>query len=73
MWNPDYPHIVVSFDYRGFMIQVDQSEFEGQPIYAAWVNHDWGCAIADPCALSRKEAVRNAKRWVDQRLSAYPT
>lgn len=68
MWNPDYPHIILSFSYRGFIIQVDQSDFEGQPIYAAWVDYDMGYAMAEPCALSRKKAIRNAKRWVDRRL-----
>lgn len=70
MWNPDYPNVVLSFNYRGFTIQIDQSQSYGQAVYAAWAKHDQGCAMATPFALSRAEAVKKAKRWVDQRVAA---
>ncbi|HEY9764373.1 MAG TPA: hypothetical protein V6D07_17735 [Trichocoleus sp.] len=63
--TPDYPHIVMTFTYRGFKVEIDQSEDNGQVVYAAWANHDWGCAIAVPCAYSRNEVVWKAKQWCD--------
>ncbi|MGF1498063.1 MAG: hypothetical protein ACFB8W_14750 [Elainellaceae cyanobacterium] len=68
--EPHYPNIIVSFTYRGCRIQIDQDTFEGQAIYAAWVDHETGSAVADACALSRTEAVRNAKAWIDRRLTS---
>lgn len=68
MWNPDHPNIILSFTYRGMKVEIDQGDFEGQPIYAAWVSHAYGSAVAVPCVLNRTEAVRKAKRWVDRRL-----
>jgi hypothetical protein len=68
--DPDYPCIVLSFTYRGFKIEIDQSQFEDQDIYAAWASYETGCAIAVPCALSRAETIRKAKRWVDRRLAS---
>ncbi|NET36716.1 MAG: hypothetical protein F6K19_32590 [Cyanothece sp. SIO1E1] len=69
MANPDYPRIILSFTYRGFTIEIDQGKFEEHRIYAAWANYDQGCAVAVPCALTRAEAIRKAKRWVDHRLA----
>ncbi|MCG8365888.1 MAG: DUF3787 domain-containing protein [Pseudanabaenales cyanobacterium] len=66
--DPDYPHVVLSFTYRGFKIEIDQGQFEGQRSYAAWANYAKGCAVAVPFARTRTEAVRNAKEWVDRRL-----
>ena len=68
---PDYPHIVLSFMYRNWKIEIDQSTFESQTIYAAWANHDQGCAVAVPFAPSRAEAIRRAKAWVDRRLEKH--
>jgi hypothetical protein len=68
MKDPDYPNIILSFNYRGFKIEIDRDEWQGQNIYAAWVNYDLGCAVAVPCALTSVEAVRNAKEWIDRRL-----
>lgn len=68
--DPDYPDIVLSFDYRGYRLQVARSEFEGQTLYAVWAGHSWGDALAVPCAIGRREAVRRAKRWVDRRATA---
>ncbi|HEY9877030.1 MAG TPA: hypothetical protein V6D29_01180 [Leptolyngbyaceae cyanobacterium] len=64
--TPDYPHIVMTFMYRGFKVEIDQSEDNGQTVYAAWANHDRGCAIAVPCAYSRNEVVWKAKQWCDR-------
>lgn len=68
--NPDYPHIVLSFAYRGFTIQIDRSTFQGQDIYAAWADHAFGCAVAVPYAPTRADTIRKAKQWVDQRLAS---
>lgn len=70
--DPHHPNIVLSFTYRGFRVQIDQDSFDGEPIYAAWVDYSWGSAIATPCELTRAIAIRKAKRWVDNRLQAYP-
>jgi hypothetical protein len=40
MKDPDYPNIILSFNYRGFKIEIDRDEWQGQNIYAAWVNYD---------------------------------
>lgn len=66
--DPDHPNIVLTFSYRGFTIQIDQSDFDGQTLYAAWADYAYGCAMAVPCALTRQAAVRRARHWVDQRL-----
>lgn len=68
MINPDYPHIVLSFIYRGVRIEIDQGELDGQCIYTVWVDYDTGCAVAVPCARSRMEAVKKAKTWVNKRF-----
>lgn len=38
------------------------SIFDGDPIYAAWVNHQWGNAIATPCERTKAIAIRKAKQ-----------
>ena len=68
MRDPDYPKIILSFTYRGFTVEIDRDDFEGQDIYAAWVNHAQGSAVAVPCAITPTEAVKKAKRWIDKRL-----
>lgn len=65
----DYLNIVLSFYYRGFCVELDCKEEQGQEIYSVWVNHQKGCVVAVPCALTRKEAIRRAKQWIDHRLS----
>ncbi|PZO55224.1 MAG: hypothetical protein DCF15_10940 [Phormidesmis priestleyi] len=70
MSQPDYPKIVLSFEYRGWKIELDQSEEDGQIIYAVWANDDKSSAVAVPYAASQKLAIRYAKQWVDRRLSA---
>ncbi|MGB3137809.1 MAG: hypothetical protein WBG38_06175 [Nodosilinea sp.] len=67
--DPDYPHVVLSFTYRGFHLALDQSTDSGVPMYAVWASHDRGCAVAVPGVVSRTEAIYKAKRWVDRRLS----
>jgi hypothetical protein len=66
--NPDYPHIVWSFTYRGWRLEVDQSAEDGQAMYAVWASHNGGCAVAVPCALTREDAVKRAKKYVDSRI-----
>ena len=68
--QPDYPNIVLSFEYRGWKIELDQSEEDGQIAYAAWANDDKSSVVAVPYAASQKLAIRRAKQWVDRRLSA---
>ena len=70
--NPDYPHVVLSFTYRGFYLELDQSTEDGLPLYAVWATHATGCAVAVPGVVSRTEAIYKAKRWVDRRLSPPP-
>jgi hypothetical protein len=66
--QPDYPHIVLSFTYRGWIMELDQSELDGQTIYAVWATHEQGSAVAVPYAPSRTVAIQRAKQWVDRRL-----
>lgn len=70
--DPDFPHIVLSFRYRGWQLELDQSEVDGDTVYAVWANHAQGYAIAVPCALTRAEAIRRAKRYVDTRCQQCP-
>ncbi|MGV2829166.1 hypothetical protein [Myxosarcina sp. GI1(2024)] len=67
--DPDYPNAILTFTYRGFNIQVSRDRWEGRYIYTAWANHPLGSAVAVPCAVNTKLAIRNAKRWVDRRMS----
>ncbi|MGF1604509.1 MAG: hypothetical protein ACFCU8_21370 [Thermosynechococcaceae cyanobacterium] len=70
MTDPDYPHIVLTFDYRGWKVELDQGEMDGQTTYSVWANHAFGCAVAVPYATSRKEAIRRAKQWIDAQIRA---
>ncbi|NJL86716.1 MAG: hypothetical protein HC886_13260 [Leptolyngbyaceae cyanobacterium SM1_1_3] len=65
--EPDYPHIVLSFTYQNHRIEIEQGEDNNQVVYSAWANYAAGCAVAVPCAYSRAEAIRQAKRWVEHR------
>jgi hypothetical protein len=67
--EPDYPHVVLSFEYRGFRLELDQSSEDGVPMYAVWATYATGCAVAVPGVVSRSEAIYKARRWVDRRLS----
>jgi hypothetical protein len=67
--NPDFPHIIWSFTYRGWRLEVDQSATDGQVLYAVWANHEAGCAIAVPCAVTQAEAIKRAKKYVDARIT----
>jgi hypothetical protein len=67
--KPDYPNIVLSFDYRGWKLDLDQSDLEGQTIYAVWAKNGTSVAVAVPYAPSRTAAIKQAKQWVDNRLS----
>jgi len=66
--NPDYPHIIWSFAYRGWQLEIDCAEEDGQVVYAVWANHATGCAIAVPRALTQEAAIRSGKQYVDRRL-----
>lgn len=69
MIDPHYPKIILSFAYRGFVVEIDRDRFGGEDIYAAWGNYELGCAIAVPFAPTPTEAVKKAKKWIDRRLS----
>ena len=69
MIEPHYPQIILSFAYRGYQIELDRDRADGQCIYAVWVNHDRGCAVAVPSAKSSTDAIRKAKQWIDNRLN----
>lgn len=66
--DPDYSRIILTFTYRGFKIEIARDKFAGQNIYLAWANYDYGSAVAVPYAMTRKLAIRKAKKWVDCRL-----
>ena len=57
--------------YRGCKVAIDRDEVDGACIYAAWVNHDEGCAVAVKSAMTTKDeihhAIRQAKHWIDRR------
>lgn len=65
--QPNYPQIILSFVYRGCKVQIDRDEVDGFCSYAAWVNHDGGCAVAVPSAITTKDAIRRAKCWIDRK------
>ncbi len=67
MLDPHYPKIILAFTYRRFRVEIDRDEWEGREIYAAWVNHDLGSAMAVPYAPSVQSAIRQAKHWCDRR------
>ena len=69
MTEPHYPQIILSFAYRGCKVEIDRDQLDGHFIYAAWVNHDRGCAVAVPCAINTKDAIRQAKQWIDTKLN----
>ena len=64
--HPNYPQIILSFVYRGCEVQIDRDEVEGFCSYAAWVNHDGGCAVAVPSDITTKDAIRQAKCCIDR-------
>lgn len=66
--DPHFPNIVLSFEYRGFTLDLDQGDDDGIPVYSVWANHDWGCAVAVTGVVSRSEAIYKAKQWVNRRL-----
>ncbi|MEM7758574.1 MAG: hypothetical protein AAF298_10670 [Cyanobacteria bacterium P01_A01_bin.40] len=68
MIDPDYPNVVLAFVYRDFTIKIARDQWQGQDIYTAWADYSLGSAVAVPCAVTSKLAIRNAKRWVDRRI-----
>lgn len=69
IFHPDYPQIVLAFDYKGWWIEIDEGQMEGVPTFSAWANYEWSAAIAVPWADSRQEAIQRAKQWVDARIA----
>jgi len=69
MPQPNYSNITLSFEYRGWKIELDQSEEDGHIAYSAWANDAKSSVVAVPYAASQKLAIQKAKRWVDNRLS----
>ncbi|MGF1589324.1 MAG: hypothetical protein ACFCU7_08785 [Pleurocapsa sp.] len=70
MTEPHYPQIILSFAYRGCKIEIDRDQLDGHCIYAAWVNHERGCAVAVPSATTPKDAIKRAKQWIDQEFQS---
>jgi hypothetical protein len=70
--EPDYPHVMMTFTYRGFQLAIERSEENGLTVFSVWADHDWGTAIAVPCVFNRREAIYKARQWVDQRLNGSP-
>ena len=68
--QPSYPQIILSFVYRGCKVQIDRDEVEGFCSYAAWVNHDRGCTVAVPSAITTIDAIRRAKCWIDRKYQS---
>ena len=66
--DPDYLKIIFSFSYRGYIVELDRRQENGQEVYTVWVSYSLGSAVAVPCASTSKEAIRKAKRWIDHRL-----
>lgn len=69
IFEPDYPQVVFAFPYRGVRVEITRCEEEGVGLYSAWVNYAQGSAVAVPKAYSRNDAIRRARRWVDQSFS----
>ena len=67
MIEPDFPHIMLTFEYKGWKFEIDEGKMNGYATYAAWANYKLGCVVAVPYASSLKEAVRRAKQWIDSR------
>lgn len=67
--DPDFPRVVWSFGYRGWQLEIDQTELDGYTVYSVWANHATGCAVAVPAAPTQKAAIQQAKHYVDLRLS----
>ncbi len=65
---PDYPRIILSFTYRGWKLEIDQSEIEGKVMYAVWANDAKSSVVAVPYAPTRAIAIRRAKQWADRRF-----
>ncbi len=63
--HPDFPQIVLSFSYRGWQLEIEQSSLTEQTIFGVWAHHGTSCAVAVPCAYSRPEAIRRAKQDFD--------
>ncbi len=68
--------MLMSFDntsitYRGCKVQIDRDQSDGHCIYAAWVNHNRGCAVAVPSAMTTIDAIRRSKQWIDQKIENY--
>ena len=70
MIDPHYPHIVITFAYRGCKIEIERDEDKvyQQEIYSAWVNYEKGCTVAVPIAMTRKDAIKRAKKWIDRKF-----
>ena len=68
MIDPDYPKVILAFAYRDYEIKISCDKWQDQNIYTAWADYSLGSAIAVPCAVTTKLAIRNAKRWVDKRI-----
>jgi hypothetical protein len=68
MINPHYPQVILTFAYRGCKVEIECDDSDEENTYTAWVNYQQGCVVAVPLALSRAEAVKRAKRWIEQKF-----
>ena len=68
MIDPDYPHIILSFTYRNFVIKIAVDKLQEQDFYTAWADYSYGSAVAVPYAMTPKIAIKKAKCWVDSRI-----
>ena len=66
--DPDHLKIILSFSYRGYSVELDRKEENGQEIYSVWVSYSLGSTVAVPYASTSKAAIRKAKRWIDHRI-----
>lgn len=71
IFEPNYPKKVLSFVYHGFEIQICIDEEEEITTYSAWVGYDYGWAMVTPAAKTRRQAIREAKKWADLRLESH--
>lgn len=67
---PNYPHIILSFDYRGWRLQIDRDESESPTTYSVWGKYQLITAVAVPLAYSPSDAIKRAKLWVNTRIAS---
>lgn len=69
--DPHYPKKVISFSYHDFTIDICIDTEDDLITYSAWVGYEYGWAMTTPAATTRVQAIREAKKWVDQKLASH--